>query len=65
MSAKASPTYKKIVEEGLIKARVYEFLQGGLDRAGFHGAKVVTTPVRDVVTLYVRGRGLSSGGAAG
>ena len=61
MSAKASPTYKKIVEEGLIKARVYEFLQGELDRAGFHGAKVVTTPVRDVVTLYVERPGLVIG----
>ncbi len=61
MSAKASPTYKKIVEEGLLKARVYEFLQGELDRAGFHGAKVVTTPVRDVVTLYVERPGLVIG----
>ncbi len=61
MSAKANPTYKKIVEEGLIKARVYEFLQGELDRAGFHGAKVVTTPVRDVVTLYVERPGLVIG----
>ncbi|MDK2463545.1 MAG: 30S ribosomal protein S3 [Candidatus Korarchaeota archaeon] len=61
MSAKASPTYKKIIEEGLIKARVYEFLQGELDRAGFHGAKVVTTPVRDVVTLYVERPGLVIG----
>jgi len=61
LSAKASPTYKKIVEEGLIKARVYEFLQGELDRAGFHGAKVVTTPVRDVVTLYVERPGLVIG----
>ncbi len=61
MSAKANPTYKKIVEEGLIKARVYKFLQGELDRAGFHGAKVVTTPVRDVVTLYVERPGLVIG----
>nr|AOZ56080.1 ribosomal protein S3 [uncultured korarchaeote] len=61
MSAKASPTYKKIIEEGLIRARVYEFLQGELDRAGFHGAKVVSTPVRDVVTLYVERPGLVIG----
>jgi len=61
VSAKASPTYKKIIEEGLIRARVYEFLQGELDRAGFHGAKVVSTPVRDVVTLYVERPGLVIG----
>lgn len=61
MSAKASPTYKKIIEEGLIRARVFEFLQGELDRAGFHGAKVVSTPVRDVITLYVERPGLVIG----
>ncbi len=56
-----SPVYRRFVEEGWIRSQVFEFLESEFERAGFHRADVVTTPMRDVVTVHVERPGIVIG----
>ncbi|RLG48873.1 MAG: 30S ribosomal protein S3 [Thermoproteota archaeon] len=61
MSSEVAPAYKKFVREGWVRAQVFEFLEAELARAGFHGADIVHTPVRTVITVYVERPGMVIG----
>ncbi len=61
MSERAKPVYKRIVEEGWLKARLQEFFESTLRTAGFHKVDVVKTPIREVVTIYADRPGIAIG----
>ena len=61
MSERAKPVYKRIVEEGWLKARLQEFFESILRTAGFHKVDVVKTPIREVVTIYADRPGIAIG----
>ncbi len=61
MSGRAKPIYKRIVEEGWLKARLQEFFESALRTAGFHKVDVVKTPIREVVTIYADRPGIAIG----
>jgi len=61
MSERAKPIYKRIVEEGWLKARLQEFFESTLRTAGFHKVDVVKTPIREVVTIYADRPGIAIG----
>ncbi len=61
MSERAKPVYKRIVEEGWLKARLHEFFESTLRTAGFHKVDVVKTPIREIVTIYADRPGIAIG----
>ncbi|RLG42431.1 MAG: 30S ribosomal protein S3 [Thermoproteota archaeon] len=61
MSERARPVYKRIIEEGWLKARLQEFFESMLRTAGFHKVDVVKTPIREVVTIYADRPGIAIG----
>ncbi|RDD53698.1 MAG: 30S ribosomal protein S3 [Candidatus Korarchaeota archaeon NZ13-K] len=60
-SSKSMPTYKKLVQEGIVKYRLHEFLERISDKAGFHGVEISSTPIRDIITVYVESPGVIIG----
>lgn len=62
MSAtKTLPNYKKFVQEGIIRYSLHELMEKATERAGFHGVSISSTPVRDIITVYVERPGIIIG----
>ncbi len=60
-SVKTVPTYKKFIHEGIIRYSLHELLERIAEKAGFHGVDISSTPVRDVITVYVERPGIVIG----
>lgn len=62
MSAvKTLPDYKKFVQEGIVSYSLHELMEKIAERAGFHGVSISSTPVRDIITVYVERPGIIIG----
>ena len=60
-ATKTLPTYKKFVQEGIVRFSLHELMERLAERAGFHGVDISSTPVRDVITIYVERPGIVIG----
>ena len=60
-STKSMPIYKKFVQEGIIKYKLHEFMERISEKAGFHGVEISSTPIRDIITVYVESPGVMIG----
>lgn len=60
-SSKTMPIYKKFVQEGVVKYKLHEFMEKLSDKAGFHGVEISSTPIRDIITVYVESPGVIIG----
>ncbi len=60
-SVKTLPNYKKFVREGIIRYSLHELMEKVAEKAGFHGVDISSTPVRDIITVYVERPGIIIG----
>ncbi len=60
-SMKTQPSYKKVVQEGIVRYSLHELMERVAEKAGFHGVNVSSTPVRDIITVYVERPGIIIG----
>ncbi len=60
-STKTQPSYKKIVQEGIVRYSLHELMERVAEKAGFHGVDISSTPVRDIITVYVERPGIIIG----
>ncbi len=58
---KTLPNYKKFVQEGIIRYSLHELMEKVAEKAGFHGVDISSTPVRDIITVYVERPGIIIG----
>ena len=59
--ARTLPNYKKFVQEGIIRYSLHELMEKVAEKAGFHGVDISSTPVRDIITVYVERPGIIIG----
>ncbi len=60
-STKTQPSYKKVVQEGIVRYSLHELMEKVAEKAGFHGVDISSTPVRDIITVYVERPGIIIG----
>ncbi|MEM0017347.1 MAG: 30S ribosomal protein S3 [Candidatus Korarchaeum sp.] len=60
-SSRSMPIYKKLVQEGIVKYKLHEFMERLSDKAGFHCVEISSTPIRDIITVYVESPGVIIG----
>lgn len=60
-SIKTLPNYKKFVQEGVIRYSLHELMEKVAEKAGFHSVDISSTPVRDIITVYVERPGIIIG----